>query len=92
MPRFDTSNFYLFANLQKIPMMFGHTDSLAGFGEFDFVIVTEKEQGMPWTTGNAATVTETVRTNPGVFKLIAIYNLPNGDNARLYFIDRTPAK
>jgi hypothetical protein len=92
LPRFDTSNFQLLADLAKVPVVIGHAGSRAGFEGFDFVIVTEKEQGMPWTTRAAPALTEMVRNDPAVFKRLTTYDLPNGDAAHLYFIQRMPDK
>ncbi len=83
LPRFDTSNFLLFATREKISMAFGHAGSVRDLEGFDFVITTDRDQGMSWTTAAALSLNETVRNNPAVFKPIAIYDLPIYDTARL---------
>jgi hypothetical protein len=88
--RFDMYNFQLFADLDKIPMSFGHTGAgpahLDSFNGFDFVIITNSDQGMSWTTPEASSLTRFVKTNPSTFHLLATYDLPNHDTAGLYAV------
>jgi hypothetical protein len=95
LPRFNTSNFLLTARREKMPIRFDHLKSAAGglsaFEGFDFVIMSEREQGMPWTTHAAGTLNQIIVNEKRIFKLAGIFSLPNGDAARLYFIDRRAA-
>ena len=50
--------------------------------------MTEREQGMSWTTVNSRALNQIVVDNPTIFRLLALYNLPNRDAARLYYIQR----
>jgi 4-amino-4-deoxy-L-arabinose transferase-like glycosyltransferase len=92
LPRFNYFNFQLAAKLSKMPMGIGHLQSSAGglsaFDGYDFVITSENEQGMPWTTQSAGWLNRLIVERPDIFKPIAIYTIPNGDVVRLYVIDR----
>jgi len=50
--------------------------------------MTEREQGMSWTTENSLAMNQIIVDHPEVFRLIEVYTLPTGDGARLYFIER----
>jgi hypothetical protein len=90
--RFDYLNFQLAAKLAKLPARIGHIGSAAAgpgaFDGYDFVVMSEMEQGMPWTTGDAELLNQLILERPDIFKPISLYRLPSGDAVRLYFIDR----
>jgi 4-amino-4-deoxy-L-arabinose transferase-like glycosyltransferase len=92
LPRFDYFNFQLAAKLAKMPMHISHLGSAVGgvaaFDGYDFALMSEMEQGMPWTTTNARALNGLIVDRGDIFKPIAFYRLPNGDAVRLYFIDR----
>jgi 4-amino-4-deoxy-L-arabinose transferase-like glycosyltransferase len=90
--RFNYFNFQLAAKLAKMPMRIEHvataTAGVSSFDGFHFVVTTEMEQGMPWTTGEARALNQLIVSRPDIFKPITSYRLPNGDAAQLYFINR----
>lgn len=92
LPRFTAVNFQLAAKLSKMPVRIGHIQFAAGglsaFDGYDFVIMSETEQGMPWTTQSAGSLNRLIVERHDIFKPVAIYSIPNGDVVRLYFIDR----
>jgi 4-amino-4-deoxy-L-arabinose transferase-like glycosyltransferase len=92
LPRFDYFNFQLAAMLKKMPLRVRHLASAAGgldaFRGCDFTIMSENEQGMPWTTHAAGSLNQFIVDRHDIFKLVGLYRLPNGDAVRLYFIDR----
>lgn len=92
LPRFNASNFLLTARLARMPMSISQLKSadggLSAFAGFDFVVMTEGDQGMSWTTNAAQTLNRFILAEHRIFKLTGIFSLPNGDAARLYFIDR----
>ena len=95
LPRFNYFNFQLAAKLAEMPMYIGHLQSAAGglaaFEGYDFAIMSEREQGMPWSTRAAGTLNQFIVDQHDIFKVAAIFSLPNGDAVRLYFIDRRAA-
>jgi hypothetical protein len=64
---------------------------IAAFEGFDYGIMTEREQGMPWTTRSAAVLNRLIVDEHRVFRLVETFQLPNGDAARLYYLDRRAA-
>jgi 4-amino-4-deoxy-L-arabinose transferase-like glycosyltransferase len=90
--RFDYFNFQLAARLAKMPMRIGHIGSAAGglaaFDGYDFVVVSDMQQGMPWTTRDAESLNRLIDDRHDIFKPISSYRLPNSDSVRLYFINR----
>jgi len=67
-----------------------HLQSAAGgigsFQGYNYILMTERDQGMSWTTVHSAALNRIVVDNPNVFHLVELYVLPNGDCARLYYI------
>jgi 4-amino-4-deoxy-L-arabinose transferase-like glycosyltransferase len=90
LPRFNAANFLLSARLQKEALQVDHPQSAArGVGSFDdftYVVMSEGDQGMPWTTTQSRALNQIVVDHPQVFRLLETYRLPNGDGARLYHI------
>jgi len=91
-PRFNYFNFQLAAKLAKIPMRIDHlqfaTGGFAAFNKYDFAIMSENDQGMPWSTREAGPLNDVITGRPDIFKIVSMYNLPGGEVVRLYFIDR----
>jgi len=58
------------------------------FEGYNYVVTTEGDQGMAWTTGASRALNKIIGDDRGFFHLIAQYSLPDGDHARLYFIQR----
>jgi hypothetical protein len=95
LPQFNTSNFLLAAAEAKLLLPLDHLTSaapgLATFRFFDFVILTDVEQGMSWTTHNAQLLNQFILTRPEIFKPVENFKLPNNDTAHLFFIDHAAA-
>jgi len=92
LPRFSAANFLLYARLRRLPVRVDHIQSvpngIRSFDGFDYVVMTEGRQGMPWSTVNSSELNQIIVDEHGVFQLVDLYILPNGDAARLYFIRR----
>jgi len=92
LPRFNTSNFQLYARLRGMPLWVGHPksaeDGVHSFDGFNYVLMTEKDQGMPWTTGENLALNRKILDEHEIFRLIRLFQLPGGNCARLYFIQR----
>ena len=92
LPRFNAANFLLSARLQGMDVRVDHLQSeprgLEAFEGFRYVLMTEADQGMPWTTVHSRGLNQLVVDHPQTFRLLGLFALPNGDQARLYFIDR----
>lgn len=90
--RFNGANFQLAARLAGIAARIGRMQSAANgirsFAGVDYVVMTERDQGMPWTTREAPELNRIIVDHPEVFRLLGVYPLPNGDGARLYYIER----
>lgn len=93
LPRFSDVNFNLYARMRRIEVRVRHARSAAeGIHSFDgwnYVLMTEREQGMPWTTRESRALNQIIVDHPDKFRLISLYPLPNGDAARLYFIEES---
>jgi hypothetical protein len=91
LPRFNTSNFLLASAEARLLLRFDHLKSLPagldGFAFHDFVILSDGDQGMSWTTHSAAALNQFILDRPEVFKHVESFSLPNNDTAHLYFID-----
>lgn len=92
LPHFNAANFDLMAKLAGMRMRVDHpqsaADGIRSFDAYNYVLVTEGEQGMPWTTSAARALNQIIMDEHEIFRLIELYPLPNGDYVRLYFIKR----
>ncbi len=92
LPRFSAANFDLMARLAGMRIRVDHPQSADGgihsLDGFNYVVMTEGDQGMPWTTRAAPALNQIIVDEHEVFRLIALYPLPNGASARLYLIQR----
>ncbi len=92
LPRFSAANFDLMAKLARLGIRVDHPQSAANgirsFDGFNYVLMTEGNQGMPWTTSSARALNKIIVDEHEVFRLISLYPLPNGDYVRLYYIQR----
>jgi hypothetical protein len=92
LPRFNAANFQLFARLRGYPFRVDHPQSalnrIRAFEGFNYVIMTERDQGMPWTTVESRALNQVIMDEHQVFRLLGVYALPNGDAARLYVARR----
>jgi Dolichyl-phosphate-mannose-protein mannosyltransferase len=95
LPRFNAANFHLYSRLLRTPVRVDHPQTDAGgigsFDGFDYVIITEGDQGMSWTTLASPALNQIVVDAPQVFRLVEIFPLPGGDSARLYSVNRGEA-
>ena len=92
MPRLSAANIQLYARLAGVPLRVDHvrtSGDIRAFDGFDYALVTEREQGIAWTTRWSSALTQVVFADPALFRLIEVFPLPNGDAARLYAIQRT---
>ncbi len=92
MPRFNAANFNLQARLMSFPIRVDHPQSsergVHSFDGFNYVVMTEGDQGMPWTTLASRALNQIIVDEHQIFRLVQTYTLPNGDGARLYLIQR----
>jgi 4-amino-4-deoxy-L-arabinose transferase-like glycosyltransferase len=92
LPRFNSINFQLFARLHGLPSRIDHLQSAQNgaraFDGFNYVLTTEKDQGMSWTTAESGSLSRVVMNERERFRPIDAYPLPNGDLARLYVVLR----
>ncbi len=90
--RFNAANFHLYARLRRQPVRVQHIQSrragLNSFDGFDYVVMTERDQGMTWSTATSLALNQTIMDQHQTFLLVETYLLPNGDAARLYRIRR----
>jgi hypothetical protein len=92
MPWFSEGNFKLYSRMRGMRMPMRHLQSAAdgihAFNGYRYVLMTDGDQGMSWTTVDSSALNKIIVDNPGVFRLIELYRLPNGDTARLYFFEQ----
>ncbi len=92
LPRFNAANINLMGRLIGMRIHVDHPQSAANgihsFDGFNYVLMTERDQGMPWTTASSKALNQIVVDEHEMFRLIDLYPLPNGDSVRLYFIRR----
>jgi len=92
LPYFNEGNFNLYARMRGLPARAVHLQSgdrgQASFDGYNYVVMTEREQGMSWTTEASAVLNKIIVDSPQIFRLIELYKLPSGDGARLYFVHR----
>jgi hypothetical protein len=91
LPWFSEGNFSLYARIRGISIQARHlrsaADGIDSFRGYNYVLMTERDQGISWTTGASLALNQIIVDHPQVFRLVGLYLLPNGDGARLYFID-----
>jgi len=89
---FSDINFNLYARFRGIPAVVRHLRSAAGgvraFDGYNYALMTERDQGIAWTTEASHALNEIIVGRPDIFHLVGLYPLPSGDGARLYFIER----
>jgi hypothetical protein len=92
LPYFNASNFQLHARILGIRPAIDHPQSAArgahSFDGFNYVVMTEGDQGMSWTTAANQALNQIIVGEHELFRLLMQYPLPNGDSARLYFVQR----
>jgi 4-amino-4-deoxy-L-arabinose transferase-like glycosyltransferase len=90
LPYFNSANFQLQARMAGMRSTIDHLQSssrgVRSFDGFNYVLTTEGDQGMSWTTGSSRSLNQIIADEPKSFCLLAQYPLPNGDHARLYFV------
>jgi hypothetical protein len=91
LPWFNEANFALFARFRGLSVRVSHLKSAANgilsFEGYNYVLMTEHDQGMSWTTGASNALNRIIVDHPRIFRLVALYQLPSGDGARLYYIE-----
>jgi 4-amino-4-deoxy-L-arabinose transferase-like glycosyltransferase len=91
LPRFNSANLQLFARLRGFAMEITHLQveprGLETFHRWNYVLLTEKDQGMPWSTVWSRMLNQIVTSKPEAFHLIGVFPLPEENQARLYYID-----
>jgi hypothetical protein len=92
LPRFNSANFLLLARLRELPMRIDHIQAapqgVRSFAGYNYVIMTEGDQGMSWSTVSSRALNQIIVDDPDTFRLVALYQLPDGNGVRLYFIQR----
>jgi 4-amino-4-deoxy-L-arabinose transferase-like glycosyltransferase len=90
LPYFNASNFRLQARILGMRSAIDHPQSsdlgVRSLEGFNYVVTTEADQGMSWTTGANKALNKMIAGEHEFFQLLAQYPLPNGDHARLYFV------
>jgi 4-amino-4-deoxy-L-arabinose transferase-like glycosyltransferase len=85
---FNAPNFLLYARLAGESMPVDHPQSSArgvrSFDGFNYVLMTEGEQGMPWTTRENRRLNRIIVDEHEVLRIVELFRLPNGDDVRLY--------
>jgi hypothetical protein len=64
----------------------------AGIGRLrlvDFLIVSEGDQGMVWTTGNNELINEYVFARPEEFRILSFATMPDGPALRIYRVEKS---
>jgi 4-amino-4-deoxy-L-arabinose transferase-like glycosyltransferase len=88
---FSEGNFALYAKMRRLPIRIHHLTSAAegihSFDGYNYILMTEHDQGMSWTTGASSVLNQIIVDNPQVFRLVQVYQLPSGDGARLYYLE-----
>jgi hypothetical protein len=88
LPQFNHQTLLWRARLLGLPIRPDHPQSAArgihSFDEFDFVLMTEGDQGEPWSTRENGVLNRIILDHPERFRLVEMYPLPNGDFIRLY--------
>jgi hypothetical protein len=94
LPRFNSVNFQLMARLRGLPVrvvqLRSEPENRKAFDDYDYVVMTEQEQGMGWTTTNSRALNQIIVDDPETFRVIRLYLLPDGNCARLYSVRRRP--
>ena len=92
LPFFNSTNFSYFARLRGLPV---HVDQIKAdpvgigvFAGYNYVVMTERDQGIAWTTHRSHALNQIVVDNPHTFLLAGLYPIPDGNCARLYFVQR----
>lgn len=90
LPWFNQANFSLYARFCGMDLRVDHLRSasagIESFKGYNYVLMTETDQGMPWTTVESKALNQIIVDHPGIFQLVELYVLPSGDGARLYCI------
>jgi hypothetical protein len=94
MPWFSEGNFRLYSRILGMQLPMHHLKSASegvnSFNGYRYVLMTDGDQGMSWTTVESKALNQIVVDHPGIFHLVDLYRLPNGDGARLYFVESPP--
>lgn len=91
LPRFNASNFDLFARLRGLAFRAGHPQSaingIHSFDGFSYAVLIEGNQGWAYTVTDNLKLNEIILNNPRMFHSLDAYPLPEGATAQLYAID-----
>jgi len=94
LPLFNSENLQLMARLRGFPLHIEHLrtvhDGIKAFDDYDYIVMTEREQGMGWTTTNSRALNQIIVDHPETFRVIGLYLLPDGNGARLYSVHHHP--
>jgi 4-amino-4-deoxy-L-arabinose transferase-like glycosyltransferase len=92
LPYFNAANFQLYARILGMRSTVDHPQSsdrgMRSFEGFNYVVTTDGDQGMSWTTEANNDLNKIIGDQHEFFLLLAQYSLPNGNQARLYFVQR----
>jgi len=92
LPRFNSTNFQLQAGLMGLPARVGHlqsaSDGIRSFDGYEYVLMSEGDQGMSWSTSASRALNQIIVDEHQVFRLVELYPLPNGAYVRLYYVQR----
>lgn len=91
LPRVNTSTLNLYARLYRLPVRAARLVEARGmdsFSRFDYLLISERDQGPSWTTKHSAEINRFVFDRPHAFRIIGGFHLPDGEYIRLYRIER----
>ncbi|HYK90504.1 MAG TPA: glycosyltransferase family 39 protein [Acidobacteriota bacterium] len=96
LPRFNWETMCWRARLLGLPILADHPQSAShgihSFDSFQFILMTEGDQGEAWSTRTNGALNKIIVDNPHIFRVLELYPLPNGDYVRLYSVSREAAK
>lgn len=58
------------------------------FKDVNYVLMSEGDQGVKWTTRDNLKINQFILDRPGIFKILRALALPSGDFIRIYYISR----
>jgi len=92
LPRFNVLNFRLYARLLKLPCdsvrVYWTPVGIVPLEQVDYILITEGDQGMAWTTTHSSELSRYVAQSPA-FTRVGSFSLPGGQMAHLFRVERS---